>query len=88
MFAKYLIISGWYGCAKKWGSVESVERVWNISPKSCGTLLGNGDLAQGEGAVEWALYSKEVLTLTSVHEVLIKNTEVAEDYRLYFLILL
>lgn len=79
MFTKYLIISCWYGRTKKWGSVESVERVWKISPKSCGTLLGNGELAQGEGAVEWALYSKEVL---------IKNTEVAEDYRLYFLILL
>lgn len=65
MFAKYLIISYWYGCAKKLGSVESVERVWKISPKSCGTLLGNAELAQGEGAVEWALYSKEVLTLTS-----------------------
>lgn len=52
MFAKYLIISCWYGCAKKWGSVESVERVWKISPKSCGTLLGNGELAQDEGAVE------------------------------------
>lgn len=34
---------------KKWGSVESVERVWNISPKSCGTLLGNGELAQDVG---------------------------------------
>ena len=34
---------------KKWGCVESVERVWNNSPKSCGTLLGNGDLAQDVG---------------------------------------
>lgn len=36
-------------CAKKWGSVESVERVWNISPKSCGSLLWNGELAQDVG---------------------------------------
>lgn len=64
---------------------KSVE-VWKVW-KECGKFpqkvvelyWGMGELAQGEGAVEWALYSKEVL---------IKNTEVAEDYRLYFLILL
>lgn len=34
---------------KSGGSVESVERVWNNSPKSCGSLLWNEELAQDVG---------------------------------------
>lgn len=43
MFAKCLIIRLWHSDAKKRGTVECVEEVWKTSPKSWGTLLGNGE---------------------------------------------